>query len=118
MTERSWQYTAAASADIEQILDETRQQFGDAQMLRYAALIDRAAGMAGADPMRPSSLDQGPIASGVRSLHAGLAANQRGRAAHVLFYRVRVIRGRTLVEVLRVLHERMDPARHLGSENA
>jgi toxin ParE1/3/4 len=62
---------------------------------------------------RPAS---GDIAPGMRSLHLRLVAVDDPRArvsrpVHILFYRTIRL---GLVEIVRVLHERMEPTRHFG----
>ena len=85
MIDRGLRYTPAALADIDAILHETRRQFGPDQVRRYAALIDRSATLATAEPLRGGSRDHGAIASGVRSLHMESAAGRRGATTHILY---------------------------------
>lgn len=87
--------------------------FGPDQARRYAELFNRIADMAADNPARLGSRDCTPIAEGVRSLHFGIAAGRRAAASHVILYR-RERRSDGRLSILRVLHERMDPARHLG----
>lgn len=71
----------------------------------------------GEAPERPGSRTRDELAPGVRSFHVELAARRRGAAAHVLYYLVRQqAGGGAEVLILRVLHERMDPTRHLIEE--
>ena len=110
----AYRYSRAADIDIEGILRYTDGRFGLAQRRRYAALIDRAASMIAADPMRRGSRPTDNSPPGVRSFHIELAARRRGAAAHVLYYvQERLDNGRDGVIILRVLHERTDPSRHL-----
>lgn len=112
-----YRYTGRADSDIEGILRYTDGRFGRAQRQRYAALIDRAASMIAADPMRRGSRPSDALPPGVRSFHIELAARRRGAAAHVLYYvQARLDDERDGIVILRVLHERMDPARHLTDE--
>ena len=48
-------------------------------------------------------------------MHFGVAAGRRGAASHVILYRT-TARPTIPIEILRLLHERMDPVRHLGEE--
>jgi toxin ParE1/3/4 len=84
------------------------------QRRRYAELIERAIRMVAENPERPGSRQRDDLATGVRSLHVELAARRRGAAAHVLYYlRGRLDDGRDGVIIIRVLHDRMEPLRHL-----
>ena len=66
------------------------------------------------NPERSGSRQRDDLATGVRSLHVELAARRRGAAAHVLYYlRGLLDDGRDGVIIVRVLHDRMEPLRHL-----
>ena len=74
-----------------------------------------------AEPEGPTTRDRGALVRGIRSLHLRNARTSDPdakvrRPVHVLYYRV-LHAG--LVEIVRVLHERMEPRRHLdvGPEN-
>ena len=74
--------------------------------------------MVAADPMRRGSRPRDDVAAGVRSFHIELAARRRGAAAHLLYYaQGQLDDGREGVIILRVLHERMDPGRHIGENS-
>jgi toxin ParE1/3/4 len=108
------QLTEAADQDLVDILRETGRQFGRLQRKRYAELIRRAIGMVAANPDRPGSRGRDDLAVGLRSFHVELASRRRGSASHVLYYlRGRLDGGRDGVIIARVLHERMEPLRHL-----
>jgi plasmid stabilization system protein ParE len=78
--------------------------FGSQQQDCYFNLVMAAVERVAADPLGP----------GWRSFHIGNAARRKGAAAHVLFYRpVMVADGETEVLIARVLHEHMDPERHI-----
>ncbi len=66
-----------------------------------------------ADPTASASQDRSEILPNLRSLHLrhvrSLAEDRVKRPAHVLYYRP-IAPG--LVEIVRILHERMDPRRH------
>lgn len=96
------------------MLRETGRRYGPLQRRRYAELIERAIRMVAENPERPGSRQRDDLATGVRSLHVELAARRRGAAAHVLYYlRGRLDDGRDGVIIVRVLHDRMEPLRHL-----
>ncbi|OJX68588.1 type II toxin-antitoxin system RelE/ParE family toxin [Magnetospirillum sp. 64-120] len=101
--------TLLAALDVETILNETAATFGHRQMHAYADIIDRAVSQIDADPMRPGSRECWGFSAPIRQYHLELAAGRRGAAAHSLYYRI----DPEAVSVLRVLHQRMEPATHL-----
>jgi plasmid stabilization system protein ParE len=111
MTRRPWRLSAAARADIRRVLAETIRQFGRFQAQRYRAALLRTLERAGEAPLLPASRDLGW--RNLRSLHVGVVAGRAASGAHVVIYRVPADVGDPVV-IVRVLHERMDPARHLG----
>lgn len=83
--------------------------------MRYRALVSAAMRHVARDPEGAGTTDRGLVASGMRSFHIGHCRDDTGaqpvRApVRALFYRV-VAPG--LVEIVRVLHERMDFAARL-----
>jgi toxin ParE1/3/4 len=97
----------AAERDFRTIIAWTVEHFGSTQARRYRdVLVSALASLAdGPTPLNWKARDE--IVSGLRSLHVG----QRGRRArHVVFFRQGVD---NVVEVLRILHDAMDPARHI-----
>ncbi len=114
---RSFSYAAAADRDVEGILSYTESRFGPRQRDRYAQLIDQAASMVAAGPARRGSRARDDLMPGLRSFTVELAARRRGAGAHVLYYlQIQSGRGENEVLILRVLHERMDPMRHIVEE--
>ena len=113
----SYGLTEAAASDISGILRETTHQFGPVQRRRYAALITRAIELAAVQPDRPGSRSREDLAAGLRSLHVEIAARRRGAAVHVVYY-LREPPGdeHDAIVVVRVLHERMEPLRHLARD--
>jgi toxin ParE1/3/4 len=115
----SYRLTEAAASDISVILRETTRQFGPLQRRRYAALIPRAIEMAAEQPDRPGSRPRDELATGLRSLHVETAARRRGAAVHVVYYLGGLLEdGSHGIIVVRVLHERMEPLRHLTRDLA
>ena len=111
------QFTAIADEDIEGILGTSGKRFGPQQREVYAGLIDRAAAMVAESPERPGSRDRHDLGAGVRSFHLELAAGRRGAASHILYYlRGRLSDGSDGLVIARVLHEGMDPTRHLSAD--
>ncbi len=112
MNERAARLTAAADADIADILEHTAVRFGLVQLDTYAGLLDTAVRMVGDDPQRPGSRDRADITPGLRSFHVERAGQRRGAAAHVVFYTAAQGAGDAVV-MLRILHEAMDPRSRL-----
>jgi toxin ParE1/3/4 len=101
--------SATARADIDRILDLSAERWGGDGRRRYAALLARAIRMLASRPLAPSTRDRAKLAPGLRSLHlrhARTAAIGVAAPVHVACYRV-VDR---VVEVVRILHERIDPS--------
>jgi toxin ParE1/3/4 len=71
-----------------------------------------------AQPDGAATRDRAELSDGIRSLHLRHVRPNDGetkvkRPVHVLFYRI--VRP-NLVEIVRVLHQRMEPVRHLDVE--
>jgi toxin ParE1/3/4 len=114
MRPADFRYSERADADISEILLETERRFGPRQQSSYAGLIDKAAGMVGENPDRAGSQSRPDLGAGIRSFPIRLAAGRRGAAAHTLYYRIDPAEQRVLI--LRLLHDRMEPARHLTED--
>lgn len=111
-----------ARADIDRILTASIETWGAEGRRRYAALLAAAMRQAAADPEGRMTRDRNELMRGVRSLHLrhvriGEAADRVKRPVHSLYYRA--VRP-DLIEIMRVLHERMEPSLHVGgaSENS
>ena len=110
----------AADRDIQSILAVTQEQFGTRGRLRYEALLVRAILDVAEDPQRTGSQTRAEIAPAARTYHlwhsrnrVEPASDRVRRPRHFLLYR-NCDDGR--VEIGRVLHDRMDLARHLPGE--
>lgn len=88
----------AAQADLEQIWDYTDAQWGVDQAEEYLRELQYAIERLAANPRIGRTCDE--IRPGYRKLSVG---------AHTLFYRVTA---EDIVDVVRVLHQRMDTERH------
>jgi toxin ParE1/3/4 len=109
-----YRISPGADRDIEQILRETVRNFGTHQRRIYATLMEQTFGLLAGEPERPGSKARDDLGSGLRSFHVGHAAQRLTAASHVVFYEVADMSdGRPGVVIIRVLHERMDPDRHL-----
>ena len=89
----------AAQADLEQIWDYTHDRWGIDHAEEYLRELQRAIEPAAANPQIGRACEE--IRPGYRKLVAG---------SHVLFYRVGT---EGVIDVVRVLHQRMDVDRHL-----
>ena len=113
----SHRLTAEAERDIETILRDTLALFGPRQVRAYADLIDQAIALVASDPDRVSSRPRPMLGTGVRSLHLDVASGRIGSASHVVYYATEGERSAApQVAILRILHERMDPAARVAPE--
>jgi toxin ParE1/3/4 len=108
----------SARTDIARILAVSAEQWGIESRRRYAALLAAAMRKVAADPQGPLTRDRSEIFGGLRSLHIRHARGKGPGArisgpVHVLYYRAVEP---DLIEIVRVLHERMEPRRHLYLE--
>ena len=107
-----------AQADLTQILASSAERWGIEARRRYAALLAAAMRRVAAEPEGPTTKDRAELSRGIRSFHLRhvrvdkLEAKVR-RPVHVLYYRV-VRSG--LVEIVRVLHDRMEPSRYIDTD--
>ncbi|HLY57387.1 MAG TPA: type II toxin-antitoxin system RelE/ParE family toxin [Stellaceae bacterium] len=105
-----------AKADISAILRQSEALHGRAARIRYRACLTAAMRRVAADPEGPSTVDRRELAPGIRSFHIRHSRDESREApvahpVHVIFYRVR---DPPTVEIVRVLHDRMEPRRHVG----
>ena len=107
----------AAEADLAEILAWSAEAFGDAARRRYAALIVQAIEDLTVDPARVGVETRPEIAAGVQTYHLAHSQNRVAPAAgrvitprHFVIFR---LRSDSAVEIVRVLHDSMDLARHL-----
>ncbi len=109
MTRRNWtvRLSDTAEADYDDILRWTEGRFGAAQAAAYGDLLATALARLERGPATAGARQRDAIGPGVRTLHVG----RRGR--HVNLFRIGSERDRT-IDVLRVLHDAMDLARHVA----
>lgn len=104
-----------AQLDLGSILATSAERWGADGRQRYAAVLADAMRQVADAPQGPLTRNRTELRSGIRSFHvrharrAADAAKVR-RPVHVLYYRVA---RQGVIEIVRVLHERMDPSRHL-----
>ena len=112
---RRWRVrlTAAAEADFRDIIGWSAEQFGDARARAYGETIALALETLTDGPGVPGVKARDEILPGVQTLHA---ARRGRRARHFILFRVAKAEGGDTIEILRILHDAMDLARHLPSE--
>jgi toxin ParE1/3/4 len=108
----SYRLARAAESDLAQIAEYTVGAFGVAQANAYRQLMLTALNNIATEPMRLSSQSHDHISNGLRSYRVALAGKRISAASHMLWYRIET--SPQMVVVLRILHERMDPGRHLN----
>jgi len=106
-----------ARTDLAQILTVGAERWGFEGRRRYSAILTATMRKVATEPDSPATSDRADLSRGVRSFHLrhvriGHSETRVRRPVHVLFYRI-VRPG--LVEIVRVLHERMEPSRYLNA---
>ena len=107
-----------AKADIAAILRRSADLHGLQARVRYRALLTAAMRRVATEPEGPLTTDHTGLLPGIRSFHIRYSRKESREArvanpVHVIFFRA-LQPG--LVEIVRVLHERMEPSRHIGAE--
>jgi len=104
--------SAPAQADLAHILATSLDRWGAEGRDRYASVLSAALQRIASDPNGAATRAREELLPGIRSFHL-----RHTRGAHGVRYPVHVIYYREihedLSEIVRVLHERMDPSRHL-----
>lgn len=115
MTAAAWviRLSATAEADMRQILRWTMEHFGTAQAHLYAETLSSALQTLCAGPSVPGARARPDIEAHVRTLHVA-RSGRKGR--HFILFRVADAGETRVIDVLRVLHDSMDPKRHLPVE--
>jgi toxin ParE1/3/4 len=116
MTEGLYRLTRSARADIRAVLEHSAALHGYEARVRYEGLIFAALQRVANAPNGRSTVGCGPQLPDVRSYHIrhSRAHSPEGRVAnpvHVVYYRP-LAPGQ--IEIVRVLHERMDPGQHVA----
>ncbi|GHE78564.1 hypothetical protein GCM10019059_41690 [Camelimonas fluminis] len=107
-----------AKDDIAAILRTSEDRHGIEARIRYRACLTAAMRHIATDPQGPSTVQRSELLAGIRSFHirhSRAASRERpvGDPVHVIFYRADEP---GLVEIIRVLHDRMEPGRHFGQD--
>ncbi len=100
---------AVAEQDYQEVIKRSAQNFGTIQAEVYAETLQMAMNaLRETGPETIGAKERGEIATGIFTLHA---ARQKRKASHFLVFRVQAIR---TIEILRILHDRMDLARQIS----
>jgi toxin ParE1/3/4 len=104
-----------AQIDLANILATSTERWGAEGRQRYAALLVAAMRQVATEPEGLLTKARAELRPGIRSFHVRYArgsteAARVRRPVHVLYYRVAQ---KGVIEIVRVLHERMEPSRHL-----
>ena len=112
MLGNSWtvRLSAAAEADFRQILRWTVENFGSVQARAYADTLSSALKALNAGPDIIGVKERPEIGFQIRTLH--VARNGR-KGRHFIMFRVADTPGSKVIDVLRLLHDRMELERHL-----
>ena len=111
-----YRLSGPAKADIAAILKTSQEQHGDQARIRYRALLTAALRRIVKNPSGASTCDRAELLPGIRSFHIRHSRGDSSEApvanaVHVIFYRVA---DGDIIDIVRVLHERMEPRRHIG----
>lgn len=112
-----YRLTTAANRDVVEILAYTEANFGQALRRHYQAAIAQSLMDICADPNRRGVVELNELAGGLLTYHFRHNARtklQIRNPRHLLVFR---FAGPGLLLVVRVLHENMDIARHIGNDN-
>ncbi|SKB42279.1 type II toxin-antitoxin system RelE/ParE family toxin [Sphingopyxis flava] len=114
---RTIRLTAAAEADIIEILEHSEREFGPAARERYDRLMRSALRDLAESPTRPGSAARRELGDDIRSWHLRLSRERAKvdglavrRPRHLLLY---ALIGDDVVGILRVLHDAMELHRHI-----
>lgn len=105
-----YRLTRSAKSDIGSILRTSEERHGRDARMRYSALLLAAMRRVAEDPEGRSTTDRSDVRPGIRSFHIRHSRSESREArvanpVHMIFYRV-VRPG--IIEIVRVLHERME----------
>lgn len=113
-----YRLSAPAKADIVAVLRTSEAMHGAEARTRYRGLLTAAMRRVAACPEGRSAIDCGTLFEGMRSFHIRRSRDESREArvaepVHVIFYR---LAEPGVVEIVRVLHERMEPGRYIPGE--
>ncbi len=112
-----YRLSGPAKVDVSFILRTSEAQHGREARSRYRGLLSATMRRVAAEPHGPLTQSRGELLAGLRSLHMRHCRKESregpvAEPVHVLYYRV-VEPG--LIEIVRVLHDRMEPSRQLSA---
>jgi toxin ParE1/3/4 len=112
LTRACWRIRLGTEAekDFARILKYTKDTFGERQFDVYKATLLEALAALEAGPNVPGSISREEIRPNIRTLHV---ARHGRRGRHFIMYRAALDH---VIEVVRILHDTMDLARHLPPE--
>lgn len=105
---------STADADFDDIMAWTAEQFGRKQAEIYAETLVRAIASLAAGPAAIGVKACDDVCAGLFTLHA---ARPGRRARHIIVFRADPRRFEQGVEVVRILHDSMDLARHVTTDD-
>jgi toxin ParE1/3/4 len=108
----AYRLTPRAAIDLADLLRDTARRFGPHQRDTYAALIETAAQRLAANPAHPAARPRPDLAPDLHAYHLATAAGRPGAAAHILYF-IPSAPPPATITLIRILHHRMDPTRHL-----
>jgi toxin ParE1/3/4 len=111
-----YRLSGPATADIAEILRSSEDRHGRDARLRYRGLLSAALRRIASDPQGRSTSDRGELLASLRSFHIRHSRNESLEApvaapVQLIFYRS-VETG--IIEIVRVLHARMEPSGRIG----
>jgi toxin ParE1/3/4 len=103
--------SAPAQADLAHILATSLERWGAEGRDRYARLVSAGLRTVAAEPDGAATRAREELLPGIRSFHLRHIRGAHGvrNPVHVIYYREI---HEDLIEIVRVLHERMDPGPH------
>jgi toxin ParE1/3/4 len=114
MARQQWRVRlgAAVEVDFANILKWTTENFGPRQARVYRDILVQAIGEFANGPEVAGSKTRDEIAPGLCTLHI---ARRGRRGSHFLMYRVAP---ESTIEIVRILHDRMDLQRHIPTDES
>lgn len=114
-----YRLSGPAQIDISHILARSAALWGPQGRRRYGKLLADAFRKVANEPECMPSQNRSQLWRGLRSIHlrhikAEAPDDKVQRPVHLVFYRPLAPE---LIEIVRILHERMDPALHLSPQN-
>jgi len=114
LTKTRWKVRVGVEAekDFVRILKYTADTFGERQASIYKAKLTDAIAALESGPDAPGSVSRDEILPNLRCLHV---ARHRREGRHFIIYRATTGQ---VIEVVRILHDAMDLARHIPPETS